>query len=127
MSLTNSKINSLSLSASSSCRVLTGGPLIRVSGKFLSAPGIGKKVGVPSIVVDTIGRKKNPLLSNSCADIFLTGVVDPELSVLAEELEVPKIVECTVATIVQIIGKKLKKQKIYMKKQSTKSTNSYVN
>jgi hypothetical protein len=86
---------------------LTGGPLIRVSAKFLSVPGIGKKVGVPSIVVDTIGRKKNPLLSNSWADIFLTGVADPELSALVEEL-VPKIVECTVATIAQIIRKKLK-------------------
>jgi len=60
-------------------------------------------------VVETIGRKENPLLSNSCADIFLTGVVEPELSALAEELvpEVPKIFGlCTVATIGENDGEK---------------------
>jgi len=38
----------------------------------------GRKVGVPSEVVDTMGLKKREHFSNSWADIFLTGVVDPE-------------------------------------------------
>lgn len=44
---------------------------------------IGKKVGVPSTVVETIGRRKPPpLASNSCAEILRTGVLAPEFSVL---------------------------------------------
>lgn len=57
-----------------------------------SPPGTGRNVGVPSTVVETIGRRKHPLRSNSCADIFLTGVVDPEPGALAEEL-VPDVPE----------------------------------
>ena len=48
---------------------------------FLSV--MGKKVGVPSQVVDTIGRKKPPpLASNSWAEILRTGVLAPEFSLL---------------------------------------------
>lgn len=44
---------------------------------------MGRKVGVPSTVVETIGRRKPPpLASNSCAEILRTGVLAPEFSVL---------------------------------------------
>ena len=109
ISLTSSNINSLSLSDSNSCLVLTGGPLIKFSVEVFSEPGSCKKVGVPSNVVETIGRKKQPLLSNSCADIFLTGVVVPELSALGQELEpdAPIIVECIVETIMETMSKNI--------------------
>lgn len=38
----------------------------------------GKNVGVPSEVVETMGRRKRLPCSNSCADILRTGVVAPE-------------------------------------------------
>lgn len=106
MSFTNSKINCLSLSDSNSCLVLAGIPLFKLSvdGLF-SAPGKGKKVGVPSTVVETIGRRKKPLFSNSCADIFLTGVVEPEVLALGQELgaDGPTRVEQIVMTIKETI------------------------
>lgn len=44
---------------------------------------MGRKVGVPSNVVETMGRRKPPpLASNSCAEILRTGVLAPEFSVL---------------------------------------------
>ena len=56
MSFTNSDINSRSSRAINSWRVFPGGgPLDSFEP---SVPGIGKNVGVPSIVVDTIGRRQ---------------------------------------------------------------------
>ena len=72
ISFTNSKMRSVSFNPWTSFR-----DFLRICPVTSVGMGGLKKVGFPSIVV-TIGFV-NPPLSNSCADIFRTGVPEPEL------------------------------------------------
>ena len=91
ISMTNSYINSLSSNCFNSLRLLRATLLSAV---WVHVEGSGpKNVGQPS-TVETIGLRI-PCFSNSCAEIFLTGVFAPELALELDSLEPGSVWFCT--------------------------------